>query len=274
VMQSLTASGLQSTFRRVFTTTPGWIATSVVLLALIAFGVWRWSRGRREERLVQWPARLLVVWIVVPGLLTFLYSLVAQPLFQPRNLLPSFPAIALALALALCDRRLPRWLAGAGIVLALFIRVAPLAAAYGASPEPWQVVTERVLAAARPGDCVAFYPEDARNAFRYYLSRVNPAVRRRAPRSVLPAVPWSATTPYVEIYRTLPTASIAALRSSCSRMWLVSSHEGQRSGPVLAIRHPRQWLALRARLQDVFGRGPRFTDGWASAIHVELMGGR
>ncbi len=32
VMQSLTGSGLQSTFHRVFITTPGWIATSVVLL--------------------------------------------------------------------------------------------------------------------------------------------------------------------------------------------------------------------------------------------------
>ena len=274
VMQSLTASGLQSTFHRVFTTTPGWIGTSVVLLGLIGFGVRRWSRGDRTDRSVQWPARLLLAWMVVPGLATFLVSLVAQPVFQPRNLLPSFPAFALALALGLCDRRLPRWAAALGLGLALLVRVVPLAAAYGVSPEPWRAVSARVLTAARPGDCVAFYPEDARNAFRWYLERARPAVRDRAPRSVLPAVPWSTTTPYVEIYRTLPAARIAALRGGCTRMWLVSSHEGQQHGPPLAIRHRRQWLAFRARLERVFGRGPRSTSGWASAIHVELMPGR
>jgi hypothetical protein len=274
VMQSLTGSGLQSTFHRVFITTPGWIATSVVLLGLIAFGAWRLTHGAAEDRLAAWPARLLAVWIVVPGLLTFLVSLVTQPLFQPRNLLPSFPAVALALALALCDRRLPRWLASLGLALALLIRVVPLAAAYNVSPEPWSAVSERVLAQSRPGDCIAFYPEDGRNAFRWYESRAAASVRRRAPRSVLPAVPWSATTPFVEIYRTLPATRIAALRASCSRMWLVSSHEGQQSGPPEAIQHRREWLALRAALQRVFGRGPRLTDGWASAIHVELMDGR
>jgi len=274
VMQSLTGSGLQSTFHRVFITTPGWIATSVVLLGLIGFGAWRLTHGGGEDRLAAWPARLLAVWIVVPGLLTFLVSLVTQPLFQPRNLLPSFPAVALALALALCDRRLPRWLAGFGLVLALFIRVVPLAAAYGVSPEPWAAVSERVLAESRPGDCIAFYPEDGRNAFRWYLSRAAPGLRRRAPRAVLPAVPWSVTTPFVEIYRTLSVSQISALRAGCTRMWLVSSHEGQQSGPPEAIRHRSEWLSLRSRLQTVFGRGPRTTDGWASAIHVELMGGR
>jgi len=274
VMQSLTGSGLQSTFHRVFITTPGWIATSVVMLGLIGFGAWRLTHGRPEDRLAGWPAQLLAVWIVLPGLVTFLVSLVTQPLFQPRNLLPSFPAVALALALGLCDRRLPRWLAGLGLALALLIRVVPLAAAYSVSPEPWAAVSERVLAQSRPGDCIAFYPEDGRNAFRWYESRAAPSVRRRAPRSVLPAVAWSATTPFVEIYRTLPASRIAALRASCSRMWLVSSHEGQQSGPPEAIRHRRQWLAFRSALQRVFGRGPRSTDGWASAIHVELMGGR
>ncbi|HET9125394.1 MAG TPA: glycosyltransferase family 39 protein [Solirubrobacteraceae bacterium] len=271
VMQSLTASGLQSTFHRVFLTTSGWIATSVVLLGLIGFGVWQLTHDRRRDRLAAWPAQLLFVWIVVPGLLTFLVSLVAQPIFQPRNLLPSFPAVALALGLALCDRRLPRWLATVALGLALLIRVVPLAAAYDVSPEPWQAVSARVLAASRPGDCITFYPEDGRNAFRWYLQRAAPAVRERAPRSVLPAASWSVTTPFVEIYDSLSRSRIATLRASCRRMWLVSSHEGQQAGPPEAIRHRREWLSLRSRLQHAFGRGPRWTDGWASAIHVELM---
>lgn len=273
VMQSLTASGLQSTFHRSFTTTVGWIATSVVLLAVIALiALLRRRNPRTEDRLAGWGTLTVFVWLVLPGLVTFLASLVAQPIFQPRNLLLSVPALALALGLLLTDRRLPRGLALVAVALALLIRVVPVVDAYGVSPEPWQQVTARVLAAARPGDCIAFYPEDARNAFRWYAARAH--ALGRAPRVVLPAVGWSTTRPYVEIYRTLSRSQISALRPGCRRLWFVSSHEGQAAGPPVAVQHREQWLAFRARLERVFGSGPVRTFGWASAIHVELMPGR
>ncbi len=274
VMQSLSGSGLQSTFHRTFTTTAGWIATAVVMLALVAYVVAAALRGRgrprtADDRLAGWGTQTVLVWLILPWLVTFLVSLVAQPLFMPRNLLAGDPALALALAAVLCDRRLPRWLAGAGIALALFIRAVPLAAAYGVSPEPWSTASARVLAAARPGDCVAFYPEDGRNVFRWYVTRAHASAS--APRSVLPATAWSATRPYVELYRTLSEAQIRALAPHCRRLWFISSHEGQQHGPPIAVRHREEWLAFRARLQRVFGRGPVVSLGWASVIHVELM---
>ncbi len=106
---------------------------------------------------------------MLPGALTFLYSLVSQPIFVPRNLLLSTPAVALAFAPAVADRRWPRFVAPALLAAVLAARAIPVARAYGVSPEPWQAVTARVLAASRPGDCIAFYPSDARMAFQYYV---------------------------------------------------------------------------------------------------------
>jgi mannosyltransferase len=273
VMQTLTSAGLQSTFHRSFTTTAGWIITSVVLLCLIAYAVRARVRDRHAgDRLAGFGCAMVLGWIVVPGLIAFLGSLVVQPVFIPRNVLLSTPAVALGLGLILADRRLPRWLAIAGVGGALFIRAVPVVGGYGVSPEPWRQVSARVLAAARPGDCVAFYPEDGRNAFRYYVARAG--ARARAPHAVLPAIGWSTTTPYVEIYATLSRAQIGALRSRCTRLWFVSSHEGQQNGPPAARRHRVRWLALQRRLRRVFGSGPVRTSGWASAIHVELMPGR
>ena len=99
---------------------------------------------------------LTLEWIAVPTVLTFLYSLVAQPLFLPRNLLTCLPAVALALAVAITHPRLPVAVAAGALAVVLGVRAVPLAASYGVSPEPWKQVTARVLAQARPGTPVCF----------------------------------------------------------------------------------------------------------------------
>jgi hypothetical protein len=270
VMQTLTSSGLQSTFHRVFTTTPGWITVSVVLGALILLALR--ARSRPGDRLGGFGMALALTWALVPGLVEFLGSFISQPVFLPRNVLVSVPAVALVLGVALADRRLPRWAALGGVALVLFIRTVPVIAGYGATPEPWREVTAQVLAATRPGDCVAFYPEDGRNAFRYYVDRDDAVAR--APRPVLPTAGWTVTRPFVELYPTLSTRRIASLRGGCRRMWLVSSHEGQPRGPAESRRHLRRWFALRERLRQAYGPGRFHTEGWASAIHIELFSGR
>ena len=274
VLQSLTSSGLAPNFHRVFSTTAGWVVTAAAMLVILGLMVAaRRSRGRAPgDPFAGWGAAVVMSWVVVPGALAFLYSLVAHPIFLSRNLLISVPAVALALGVALADRRLPRWAATAGVLAALLIRAAPLIASYGVSPEPWRQATAHVLAAARPGDCVAFYPEDGHNAFGYYVARDR--ARERAPRSVLPALRWSATTPFVEIYATLTDRQIAGLTRGCRRMWLVTSHEGQANGPARSRRNRAGWHALRARLEQAFGHAPTRTFGYASAIHIQLLPGR
>jgi hypothetical protein len=121
------------------------------------------------------------------------------------------------------------------LVAVLGARALPVVRAYGVSPEPWQAVTAGVLAQSRPGDCIAFYPADARMAFQYYV-RSGPA-SRRAPRAVMPVAPWGVVRPYVEDYTVPAPAELARRVAGCQRMWLVSSHEGQANGPPVARAH-------------------------------------
>jgi 4-amino-4-deoxy-L-arabinose transferase-like glycosyltransferase len=273
VLQSLTSSGLQPSFHPRWTTTVGLVATLVVLLGL-AVAVIRARHvargtGSGDERLIGWPATLVLLWIAVPVVLTFLYSLVSQPIFLPRNLLTCLPAVALALAVVITDRRLPRAAALSVLLVVFVVRAVPLAAGYGVSPEPWQAATDDVLARFEPGDCVAFYPLDARNAFAYYVR----SLARPAPRSVLPAIQWGPTKPFVERYASLSVAQVSSATAGCRRLWFVSSHEGQKDGPPRSLANRAGYLRLDARLERAFGPGRIEQYGYASPIHVQLLSG-
>ena len=276
VLESLTGSGLQSTFHPTFLAKPGiWITVAAVLFVLALC-----VRARREsepvgdaEPLAGWGAVLALSWAIVPPALVFVYSFVSQPLFQPRNLLTSVPAIAIVLALGICDRRLPRAIAAAALVLALGIRLVPLALSYNVSPEPWDAATHAVLSAAQPGDCIVFYPEDSHNPFQYYERTAEPA-GVVPPRSALPVTGWAEVRSYVERYETLSPARQSALATSCRRLWLVSSHEGQKTGPARSRHNLRTFNHFRTQLEQLFGKGQIRTYGYASAIHVRLMPGK
>jgi mannosyltransferase len=266
VLQSLTSAGLQPVFHHSFTTKALMWITVAAVVALVADTVWRWRRGEAV-----WGVGLVLMWCVLPGALTFLYSVISHPVFVPRNVLMSTPAVALAVAPALRDRRWPRYVVPVLLVAMLAARAIPVVRADGVSPEPWHDVTARVLAQSRPGDCVAFYPADARMAFQYYVG--SGAATRRAPRAVLPLISWGVVRPFVEDYAVPSPAALARRTAGCVRMWLISSHEGQPNGPALARAHRAQWFRLAGALQRRFGSGPVRKYGYASVIHVELMPG-
>jgi mannosyltransferase len=267
VLQSLTSAGLQPVFHHGVTTKALMWFTVAAMVALVIDTV---RRGRRGERM--WAMTLVLSWCVLPAALTFLYSLLSQPVFVPRNVLVSTPAVALALAPAIADRRWPRFVAPALLLVVLAARAVPVVRAYDVSPEPWRTVTAQVLAEAHAGDCIAFYPADARMAFQYYVG--TGAAGRRAPRSVLPVARWGVVRPYVEDYAVPAPRVLARRTASCRRMWLISSHEGQSNGPAPARAHRARWLALSAALQRRFGSAAVAKHGYASTIHVQLMPGR
>jgi mannosyltransferase len=266
VLQSLFSTGLQPSFHHRFTTTVGWIVVGLALLVLAGAT----ARARRWS----WPLGLTLTWIALPVALTFVYSLVSQPLFEARNLLTCLPAVALALAVGICDPRLPRGVAVAAFVIVLGLRAVPLAASYGVSPEPWHQATAAVLHRSLPGDCVVFYPEDGRNAFQYYVGPAGGAAARRAPRSVLPAVAWGTLTPYVERYASLSPAQLTAATAGCRRLWFVSSHEGQTDGSARSLANRVLYHRFDSELERAFGPGPIEQYGYASAVHVQLLSGR
>jgi mannosyltransferase len=268
VLESLTSSGLQSTFHRTSTT---YVLMALTLLALLGIAVVFVRAALRGQ--ASWATGMLLAWFLVPVVLTFIYSLLAQPLFLPRNVLMCVPALALLLALVLADARLPVLVAVGALVTVVALRALQLGAAYGVSPEPWRQATAQVLARAHPGDCIAFYPEDGRMAFDYYVAST-PAAVSRAPRSILPVLGWGAVKPLVEDYVSLSGAELAIRSAGCRRLWFVSSHEGELDGSDRSRANRALYHRLGAELERAFGSGPVQKYGYASAVHVQLLPGR
>ena len=232
VAQALTSAGFEPNFR------PAAIATP---LAILTLGLLLFAAVRIAGR-PRWGPVLALSWLIVPVALMWLWSIVGQPIFTPRNLLVSLPAVALLLGWLLGRSRLG-W---AGIAVLLALRVVALVPSYGTSPENWSAATAHVLHAARPGDCVAFYPLDASMPFDYYAGRP--------------------VLPHVEQYQT------PKVPSGCRRVWLVASHQGLPTGTAESRDHYARYVALRAALARRYPHHNTRSFGYASVIWVELFG--
>jgi mannosyltransferase len=241
--QALASAGLQPHF---YTSTGhALMLVTTVLLAAACFKVLakRATSGEFDYRTV-----LLLSWMVVPVALVLLISLIGQSIFQPRYVLMSLPPVSLLLAWTIVDRRLPRALVAVGLGALLALRALQVAPAYGVSVENWNEAAPYVIAHAASGDCMAFYPSDAREAFKYYIPR-----GAGPPPLVLPPVPWSSVPLYLEDYSTLSAFQLSGLRTRCSRVWLVFSHPGSPGNvPQAKVRHFQRLQALRAGLAANF----------------------
>jgi len=269
VLEALTSAGLQPSFRPTWTTPVLLVLTTLLLVGLTALIVRRLWRAADGAAL--WGQTLTVAWLVVPVALAWVESLVGQPIFLPRNLLMAVPAVALLLALGIAHPGVPRWLGWTWLAVLLGLRALQLVPSYGVSPEDWQGATASVLARAQPGDCGAFYPSDGRMAFQYYIGARGPAAAARAPRSILPAVPWGEVRPYVEDYVAPAPSDPARLSAGCPRLWFVFSHEGQRKGPAGSRANYAGYLRLRSALEHQYSRRSIESFGYASAVQVELL---
>ena len=235
VILALTSAGFEPNFRSV----AGVAAVlAIVTVALLLVGAIRIARRP------QWGGVLVLSWLLVPVVLIWLESLLGQSIFTARNLLISLPAVALLLGWVIMRTRL------AWVTLAILIglRAVILAPAYGDSPENWRAATAYVLSAKQPGDCLAFYPLDARMPFAYYA---------RQP-----------VQPYVERYET------PQISAGCRRVWLVVSHQGQPNGPPASRAHYARYVAVRSALSRSYAHQSTRSFGYASVIWVLLFGPR
>jgi mannosyltransferase len=272
LLEALTSAGLQPSFHATGTM---WVlvALTVLIVGAAAFvHVQRARRPARGPRTELWGQALVLLWLFVPVVLAFAESEIGQPIFIARNLLMCVPAVALVLAVGVCDPRLPGVVSVGALGAVVVLRVLALAPTYGASPEDWQQATAYVLARAQPGDCAAFYPLDARSAFEYYVAR--DGALARAPRSVLPVLAWGKVKPYVEDYATLPPSQIPAIAASCPRLWLITSHEGQANGPSGQSRSNwSKFVGLRDSLEEAYRSHARVKFSYAATIHIDLLSG-
>ena len=270
VLYSLASAGLRPSFR--LTATGGLLlGVTGLVLALVAVDIIR-RLAEPGERGAGWERAVVLAWAVVPFGLALVESYVGQSIYLPRNLLVSLPAVALLLALAVADRRVPALVGAGALAVLLALRALQLAPSYGVSPEDWRTATAYVIDHARPADCLVFYPQDGRMAFRYYLGRT-PHLAARVPRPVLPPAPLSEVKTYVEAYATLPAQTLAALPSRCPRIWFVSSHRGQADGPAGSKANLARYLALRAALEREYPDQRTVSFGYAAPVRVELLKG-
>jgi mannosyltransferase len=264
MLEVLLSSGLQPNFHLA--------PTGEVLLilsgALVLAGAGLMVAARRAS----WPHMLVLCWLVVPIGLSLVESYVTQPITLSRVALVSLPAASLVLAWGALHHRVPRLLGLSAIGVVLVLRALELAPSYGASPENWRAATAHVLTAARPGDCLAFFPADGRQAFSYYVG-TGAQGAARAPRSVLPAVPWSEVRPFVEQYMSPSRARLTHIEATCPRLWFVSSHRGQKHGPPASRTDYARYRSLAGKLTRAYARKRTVTVtyGWASPVRVDLF---
>ncbi len=269
VFQALTGAGLQPSMRAT-ATTPVLLGLTLLVLLAVAITTARGLRNPAERPRLFGPT-LLFSWLLVPVVIAWAESLAAQPLFLPRNLLLGAPAVALLVAWALTRPRVPALLGVAGLVAFLGLRAAQLIPSYGVSPEDWQGTTAYVLARAAPGDCALFYPSDGRMAFQYYLSHQSGS-GVIVPRPVLPSTPWNVVRPFVEDYAVPSRGALTQFSSSCTRIWFISTHQGRRHGSPAARTNYHRYVRLRSALEHDYVHHDERILGYASAIHVELLG--
>jgi mannosyltransferase len=263
VLLTLTSGGLEPQFYTPSGDVLRWLTEVFVAGAAVWCLAGLWSRRSRPAA---WRPVLALSWTLTPLVLIWVFSKLGQSMYEARYLLISLPGVALTLAWLLARiarvdlrglavrrgrrylRAIPAATAAALLVAFLVVRGIQVGEAYGVSTEPWQTVTKVVLRDSRPGDCIAFYPLDARMPFRYYL----PA-GASPPRAILPALPWPQVRSFVEDYSTLSPSQVSMVTASCNRIWLVSSHQGKGDGTSTGWHHYLRFLLLRQRI----GRGYR-----------------
>ncbi len=137
----------------------------LLLLALLAGGCYATVSAVRERR--YWRQGFVAAWLVVPVVLSFAVSFV-RPMFLAYYLIICVPALVLFGTAAIARLRRPV-LVGLLVVPLVWLSATQLFVFYGReSGENWRDATRYVLAAARPGDGVVFYPDYAAAPFEYY----------------------------------------------------------------------------------------------------------
>jgi hypothetical protein len=262
--RTLTSAGLPPNFHRTASGTLTLILTGA--LVIIALGTIGLGRGRLSDR--EHTAELMVAaWFIVPLVLLLVAAKAGVQVELARDAVLLAPPVALLLAWILHHPRLPDELGWAGVALLVVLRALQLGPSYGVSPEPWSVAADYVRSAAADDQCVAFFPQDGRMAFDYYVQRGSAS---GAPNlvPVLPQRPWSSVSPYVERYSTLSGAQVAALASRCPVLWLIASHEGLRRGPPQSLANYVRYRALLAALSQAYPSRRARSFGWAAVIRV------
>jgi len=147
------------------------VATYFAICSIACFwGLRTWYRSGASFE--TWRFGFLLIWLVVPVLITFLFSFV-KPVFQYRYLLISLPPLCV-LAAAGLSRIQHRLLFAAVLLCIIGLSASGLGKWYViAQKQNWRQATSFVLSRARRGDAIIFHVYPGKVAFEYYIERLN-----------------------------------------------------------------------------------------------------
>ena len=268
MIESLTSAGQQPSFHDTALTTA---LAVVTVAALIAISLQLWRAARRGDRV--WARGATLAWLAVP------VAAVVRLLADRSALLPAAQSADVRARGGAAARRRaglatrPAAHRVRPVLVLVVLRGAQVVPAYAVSPEPWQQAAAQVLQRTRPGDCIAFYPLDARMAFQYFFSRMS-TPGFGAPREILPdrargprrRSSWSATTPSPRL-RSPGARRVAA---GCGSSPATRASATARPDHATTARASCR-CACASRMFSV----TRHVDqlGYAAAIHVQLLPG-
>jgi mannosyltransferase len=170
----------------------------------------------------RWRAGLVLGWLFVPVVVSFLFSILIKPIFVPQYLIICLPPLVLLAAVGITSLT-RRWLKVSIAGLVIFLASQSLFTSYGEQREDWRGVVSFVTSHARAGDGIIIYAPYVRGAFEYYLSKSGSIPR--APHPVFPDVPWSSNHLTEPAGPPLPSVLRSLVNDPYPRIWLVLSHE-------------------------------------------------
>jgi mannosyltransferase len=204
-------------------------------------------RRREEEAERRWTYGLVLSWLAVPILGSFVTSLVRSPIFYPRYLIVALPALVTMAGIGIGGFRHRSFqVIATGVLVALSIH--PLLSYYGNSfkqGEDWRPAVAYVTGAERPGDGIVFLSRYGRRPFEYYLRRLNMGADLTP---IYPSMPWGQYVPiFADMHAGSTTTAAARLQGGYQRVWVVLLWEGLQSvdenaGPLRSV--------LRSSYQD------------------------
>lgn len=200
-----------------------WFAVLSALVIAVALAVWRWT----DTKLVAADKQLLtlaVAWLLIPTAVIVVWSALVHPIYTPRYLCFTAPALALVLGVCIGALAAKPWVAAA-LVTGFAVAAAPNYLRVQRSPYAkygmdYSQVADLITAEAAPGDCllindtVTFMPAPMRPLM---------AARPDAYRKLIDLTLWQRATDRKDVFDTnLIPEVVAQPLSGCHVVWIIT----------------------------------------------------
>jgi mannosyltransferase len=200
---------------------PFTILSALIVATAIALWLFTSARLAEEDRQL---LTLAIGWLVIPTAVIVIWSVLVHPVYTPRYLCFTAPAMALVLGVCIGALAVTRW-AAAAIVCVLAIAAAPNYVSAQRSPYAkygmdYSQVADLITAKAAPGDCllvndtVTFMPAPMRPLM---------AARPDAYRKLVDLTLWQRATDRNNVFDTnLIPDVVAKPLSQCHVVWIIT----------------------------------------------------